>query len=378
MNKRLYRSDDPILAGVCGGFAEYFDLDPTLIRILFVILCFTGLGFPIVFYLVALLIMPKKPAGYVNYIDVKPMSSGGGSSPNFNTQTQTTYYAAGTTPDATAGGPLDAAENTATGAVADTSPFYASAPTASAHYEPFYGTPASPHAPPGSSPETTAGSSFCSFSHTNTCAPPFSSPGSAYTTANPQAFDVNTSLDGTTSAGGIGGGMQAGFTFGIIFIGLGLLSLLNMVFHINLWQYWPMILAVLAVFILLTPGNKGWSLERAGNAIFLLTIAILLQFWVLGYLGFGTFIRMMFIMWPVLLVTIGLSIIGAITKNNIFNLFGSLLISASLIFGVWFFGNIPGFSINVNLPLFNDRPLQLNTPASPGAIPLPDEDSFLY
>jgi phage shock protein PspC (stress-responsive transcriptional regulator) len=348
MNKRLYRSDDPIFAGVCGGFAEFFDLDPTLFRILFVILCFTGLGFPIVFYLVALLIMPKKPAGYLNYIDVKPMSSGGDSAasggsmpgsgsmpdngsvpggssmPNSNAQTQTTYYATGVTP------------------------------------------------------ETTSESSFCSFSHTNTCAPPFSSPGSAYTTANPQAFDVNTSPEATATNGGFGGGIQAGFTLGIIFVGLGLLSLLSLVFHINLWQYWPVILAVLAVFILLTPGNKGWSLERAGNAIFLLTIAILLQFWVLGYLGFGTFIHMMFIMWPVLLVTIGLSIVGAVTKNNIFNLFGSLLISASLIFGVWFFGNIPGFSINVNLPLFNDRPLQLNTPASPGVIPLPDEDSFLY
>ena len=34
MNKRLYRSNESkVLAGVCGGIAEYFDIDPTLIRL---------------------------------------------------------------------------------------------------------------------------------------------------------------------------------------------------------------------------------------------------------------------------------------------------------------------------------------------------------
>jgi phage shock protein PspC (stress-responsive transcriptional regulator) len=67
-NRRLYRSDDAVFAGVCGGIAEYFELDPALIRILAVILTLAGFGLPVIVYLVAMAVMPKRsgPA----YIDV--------------------------------------------------------------------------------------------------------------------------------------------------------------------------------------------------------------------------------------------------------------------------------------------------------------------
>lgn len=57
--KRLYRSEnDRILGGVCGGLAEVYDLDPTLIRIVTLVLIFSGIS-PIV-YLIAWLIMPTE------------------------------------------------------------------------------------------------------------------------------------------------------------------------------------------------------------------------------------------------------------------------------------------------------------------------------
>ena len=45
-NKRLYKSTvNCMLCGVCGGIAEYFDIDPTLVRLAWVILtCFGGAG----------------------------------------------------------------------------------------------------------------------------------------------------------------------------------------------------------------------------------------------------------------------------------------------------------------------------------------------
>ena len=60
MKKRLYRIESgKMLAGVCGGIAEYFDIDPTLIRLGFVILtCFGGSG--ILAYLAAAIIIPKE------------------------------------------------------------------------------------------------------------------------------------------------------------------------------------------------------------------------------------------------------------------------------------------------------------------------------
>ena len=56
---RLYRSEtDRILGGVCGGIAEVYDLDPTLVRLLTVILIFSGLS-PLA-YLIAWLIVPEE------------------------------------------------------------------------------------------------------------------------------------------------------------------------------------------------------------------------------------------------------------------------------------------------------------------------------
>ncbi len=61
MNKRLYRSrKNHVIGGVCGGLGEYLDIDPTIIRILFVIGFFT-MGFGVLAYLVAMLIMPQRP-----------------------------------------------------------------------------------------------------------------------------------------------------------------------------------------------------------------------------------------------------------------------------------------------------------------------------
>lgn len=57
--KRLYRSEkEKMLCGVCGGIAEYFNVDPTLIRLLWVVLAFTGAG--ILAYFIAAVIIPRR------------------------------------------------------------------------------------------------------------------------------------------------------------------------------------------------------------------------------------------------------------------------------------------------------------------------------
>ena len=60
MDKKLYRSDDNrMLMGVCAGTGEYFNIDPTIVRLLFMILCFIyGGGFFV--YLFAAIIIPKR------------------------------------------------------------------------------------------------------------------------------------------------------------------------------------------------------------------------------------------------------------------------------------------------------------------------------
>ena len=58
--KRLYRSrESRMLCGVCGGIAEYFNIDPTLIRLLFVLFGLSGSG--ILAYIIAAIIIPDSP-----------------------------------------------------------------------------------------------------------------------------------------------------------------------------------------------------------------------------------------------------------------------------------------------------------------------------
>ncbi len=61
MKKRLYRSKkERILGGVCGGIAEYLDTDPTVVRLIWVLLIFFSMGGVILAYLIAWLIIPEK------------------------------------------------------------------------------------------------------------------------------------------------------------------------------------------------------------------------------------------------------------------------------------------------------------------------------
>lgn len=59
MKKTLYKSrKDRFLFGVCGGLAEYFEVDPTLVRIFTALLCTTGTG--LLLYIVAAIVMPER------------------------------------------------------------------------------------------------------------------------------------------------------------------------------------------------------------------------------------------------------------------------------------------------------------------------------
>lgn len=58
--KRLYRSPNRIVAGVCGGIAEYFELDPTLIRVVYVILSLFSVAFPgLLLYIILMILIPN-------------------------------------------------------------------------------------------------------------------------------------------------------------------------------------------------------------------------------------------------------------------------------------------------------------------------------
>ena len=60
-NKKLYKSSvNRMLCGVCGGIAEYFGIDPTLVRLGWVLFCALG-GSGFLAYIIAAIIIPRNP-----------------------------------------------------------------------------------------------------------------------------------------------------------------------------------------------------------------------------------------------------------------------------------------------------------------------------
>lgn len=58
---KLYRSNEErVFAGVCGGIAEYFDIDPVIVRLIWIIFVIYG-GSGIVLYLLAWILIPRHP-----------------------------------------------------------------------------------------------------------------------------------------------------------------------------------------------------------------------------------------------------------------------------------------------------------------------------
>ena len=71
MKKKIYRSTtDKKLAGVCGGLAEYFDIDATIVRLICALIIIFLAGVPgIIVYAIAAFVIPENP-GYTPYQDV--------------------------------------------------------------------------------------------------------------------------------------------------------------------------------------------------------------------------------------------------------------------------------------------------------------------
>lgn len=66
--KKLYRTEHgaAMLCGVCGGIAEYFNIDPSIVRLLWAALVIVG-GTGILLYIIAAIVLPRKSQVYPGY-----------------------------------------------------------------------------------------------------------------------------------------------------------------------------------------------------------------------------------------------------------------------------------------------------------------------
>lgn len=68
--KKLYKSKtDKKICGVCGGLAEFFSVDPTIVRLIWAIVTLFTVGTGIIAYIICALILPEKPDGTVTVVN---------------------------------------------------------------------------------------------------------------------------------------------------------------------------------------------------------------------------------------------------------------------------------------------------------------------
>jgi phage shock protein PspC (stress-responsive transcriptional regulator) len=272
--KRLYRSDDAMLAGVCGGFAEFLGIDPTIARIIGVVGLVMLLGLPALLYPILVLIIPKQPLDSSRPIDIKASPSG----------------------------------------------------------------------------EMSAIRSREKI------------PGAAWVSSNSEAFDaVGPDLSGTDGRRA-NRNLTTATTLGMMLIGFGAIALLGLVLDPFFWLYWPLVIILVGLITLCTPGYRGWRVSRAGYSILIITVGVVLQLWRLGYYPFAVFWNTTLTLWPAGLIAVGLLVIGGTLRRDIFKLAAALLLSLALVVGVWGFGQMGG-SYYIPLP-FVDR-VQIDLPRSP-------------
>jgi phage shock protein C len=71
MTKRLYKSPEKKLCGVCSGIAEYFTIDPTIVRLIWIVATCASAGMGIIAYIICAFIMPDRPSSAADWDTMK-------------------------------------------------------------------------------------------------------------------------------------------------------------------------------------------------------------------------------------------------------------------------------------------------------------------
>ncbi|MDR0500021.1 MAG: PspC domain-containing protein [Coriobacteriales bacterium] len=392
-NKRLYRGDDAVVGGVCGGIAEYFSIDATFVRIIAIALMVASLGTFIIFYIAAFVIMPKCPYDDTigtNYVkpsacNSAPVTSATPKNATAAATSAKNATAAATNNDSSASSTV-ACSTPVSSTVACSTPASSTVACSTSVSSTTTGVPshinATTEGASSSATATAAGTQNPTEATTAGTQNPTEAttagtqnpteattagaqnPTEATTTGAPDSTDttsagksnVTNNVEksknrwGTTACGGA------------LLVGVGIIILLSNLVNISFWRFWPLVLIIFGVVQLFTPSKTGWSLERAGGSIVLISFGVLFLALMFGIVTIRSIFMAFSILWPVFLVVAGLAIIAGARKQEAFSLIGSLVLSATMLIGVWYFGGVREYT---SIPLDNNDVLIIELPQSP-------------
>jgi len=127
---------------------------------------------------------------------------------------------------------------------------------------------------------------------------------------------------------------QGGLVLGVVLIGLGLVFLLaRFVPGVAWWTLWPLIIVLVGAVQCVTPGHDGWSAERFLDGAGTIVVGLVLLGNVTGYISWSVW-WVVLTLWPVLLVSAGLSLLAKGLGQTWLRVVGSVLILTAFVYAV--------------------------------------------
>lgn len=308
--RHLYRSNDAMIGGVCAGIADYLGLDPTIIRIIAVIILIAGIGSPILVYLVLWFIIPQRPQDFTAYVDVEPEEAK--PSPRRRSGASAPVPPRGVEPcpegmsaEECAKEPRRAAASVANAETADTAGFTS---RIAADVRPD-----------------------------DDCAP-----GAGYAASYARAFDPTASASqdppsdsAARGTGPSGAPASRGVVFlGILLVAIGVVALFaRTISGVSWWSFWPIVIIMAGFYRMVraTP-SKAWSISHLTSGIFVVLIGVFLLMCSIGNLPWS-YISCVVALWPLFVVAAGISILGSALKSTACRVVSDLLLIGVLLLG---------------------------------------------
>lgn len=129
-------------------------------------------------------------------------------------------------------------------------------------------------------------------------------------------------------------GGRSGATAGVVLIIIGLVFLGGrLIPGLAWWNLWPLIIIVAGLVQAFTPGKEGWSVTRMFDGLVTVAFGGVFLAITLGFVGWGVWGRIL-ALWPVLLISIGLDLLGKALHTTWLKVVGSLAIIAALVYAV--------------------------------------------
>lgn len=277
-SKRLYRSlDQRLIGGVCGGIGEYFDIDPSIVRLIAILGFVLGFGSLGIAYLVMWIVVPDNPDQ-----TIPPADATGSEMSSAATSSAVSGVAADS------GQPVDGVVN-------------------DGEVEPPVASDGNPEPVPA---EPAPANAY------------YKSPyeGAANATPSPEMIQSGVK---TGSA-----------VFGIILMALGVLGLIPLLrLDVDIWRLWPLFILVPGLYQLVTPdrivGDYTWT--RASDAFGSIMLGLVLLGCTFNWISWMMWLYFIQL-WPFLVIAGGIAVLGSALHKSWIGAIGGLMVLAVLLF----------------------------------------------